>query len=226
MRKMVLFVATVGCFLLAACGGTQTAIVNPPPPPPAPPAVIHGAQFGPGGFGVTDIQPTTAAQLEPHGLFSRLLSALDPKVYAAGTATISGSYSGSCVELPPPGLNPPDGAALPLYQLGQPYANCSMQPNSTFTVPDGPGFGYEAIGAGTLSTLIASAYALNSTPPAVFTVFVNGKPTAITCTIENNGRCEDTVDTVAVNDGDYIAIAVTYHTGDLWRAPEALVLKQ
>ncbi len=222
MRKLGMFLVTgMLAAALAACGGSTAAVQNPPPPPPpAKPATTAGAQFGHLGLGVTTVAATTTAQLEQRGLFSRLMNAIDPKVYAAGTATISGSYSGQCASIPNPFTA---GNFIPIYQFGNSTSQ-SCQLEEAGPQAEGPG----VIGAGTLSTLVAfgkgSATATQTSGKIV--IAVNGIATGITCDIGQGTRCEDTIDTAAVNDGDKISAYLVSDGATTWTNVSVIVLKQ
>jgi hypothetical protein len=79
------------------------------------------------------------------------------------------------------------------------------------------GFGIPMPVSGTLINLSAAASPNNQNvtydpTDGQLIVFVNGSPTALTCTLGNNKRCSDKVHTVSFKTGSLIEIRITVQT--------------
>lgn len=199
MKQLKLVFVIALLLALTACGGSSVVQNPPPPPPPTKPATTAGAQFGHNGLGVTVVAANTTAQLERRGLFNRLLGALDPKVYADSLATISGSYTGECENIPVFSA----GTYTPISGLGNDSGSSQCSSWSTAPQPIGPA----VIGPGTLSTLVAFGVGSSTATPTSgkIVVAVNGVLSGITCFIGQQTRCEDTVNASPVNDEDKLS---------------------
>lgn len=55
-------------------------------------------------------------------------------------------------------------------------------------------------------------YAENALEGSVITVYVNGSPTALSCTVDTSGTCQDNAHTVGVRPGDELGATFTVNT--------------
>lgn len=206
MKKIALTVAGLllsGCLVVACSAGRSIGTTGSTENAHA----ALGMHIGPSGpeSGIHSNSNAITAMLP--GPLRFMASFIQAQPELSGSTSVSMSLTGYC---PYTGNADPGDERL-IYGLGElvdPYCI-----NSSYDLaPAQQYMGSPIVGSGTLSTLVVySSTASASDTGLIVKVYDNNKPTPLTCTIKTGeNKCEDLIDTTAVNDGDYITTTYTY----------------
>lgn len=222
VRKMkatsrVLVVVSI-LFLLAGCGGGgSSSSLIPPVPPPVKPSLNYRVSAIPNNH-TTEFKKQA---VQSAGIMDRLF----PTAYAQNppAAVMVGNYSGYCQQFDTTALSQPSNFTL--FGLGtltsfdnQNQNKCGRNFNIGGVSQDAPA---PIIGNGTLQGLVAldsiSSVSTGVNTGVVSITVIRGVqqlPTGIACTLGVSNRCQDTLHTFAVLDGDGIVVTITLSNGD------------
>lgn len=211
MKKISIILASllVSSCLIIACStnhnsftgngsGGGTSASNP---------LTIGMHTGPSGpeSGLQVHSNTNVAMLPGPLRFLASYIQAQPELATTGS-TISMSFTGFC---PYTGTGAP-GTEFLVYGLGAFGSTCNGGPLDI--APAQQYVGSPVVGNGTISTLVVYSSTVSSSDTGLIVkVYDNNNATTLTCTIKTGqNKCEDLVDTEAVNDGDYLTATYAY----------------